>query len=152
MTFITALVRTFISSLPGTERVGRQSKHFCDLLKEIKRRARSWKYSGEVDLLLLNARKGTELEAELDFSTVVAVMINRLKADEVIGTVPELFEQIFEYADSGEGPVTAEGFSDQRGLALGRAWLAGLVDYIPAKAGVLWKKGRHFAVVDLSES
>src|SRR5262245_46709604 len=126
------------------------SKYFNDLLREVKGEAKKWTYSGEVDLLLLNAYMVAE-EAHLDFSTSVVLQIDQLKADEVIKTVPQLFEKIFSYAEGSPEPSMTAGFSDRSGLAIGRSWLTDLVtSYLPGNAGELWKKGRHYAVLDLT--
>jgi len=127
------------------------SKFFNDLLNEMKKEAKNWKYSGEVDLLLLNALSESEDEVRLDFTTCVTLAISRLKADKVIGTVPELFEQIFSYAEEAPDLARAERFSDKSGVSVGRTWLVDLVtSHLPLKTGTLWTKGHHYAIVDLT--
>lgn len=128
------------------------SKYFNDLLNEVKRQAKKWKYSGEVDLLLLNARMGPKGVVQLDFSISVALSISRLKADKVIESVPELFERIVSYAENAPELTRVEDFSDVSGLSIGRSWLVNLAtSYLPVNAGDLWKQGRHHAVIDLTE-
>ncbi|NVN91492.1 MAG: hypothetical protein HXX11_12955 [Desulfuromonadales bacterium] len=128
------------------------SKYFNDLLEEVKREAKKWHYSGEVDLLLLNAYYESEDAVCLDFSSSVVLKISRLKTDKAIETVPELFERIFLYAEASQEPTSTEKFSDKSGLKIGRTWLVDLATkYLPGNAGDLWKKGRHYAVLDLTE-
>jgi hypothetical protein len=127
------------------------SKYFSDLLKEVRSEATKWKYSGEIDLLLLNAYEGAKDAARLDFSTSVVLMISQLRADIPTETVAGLFERIFSYAEASQESATTEGFSDKSGLTIGRSWLVDLAtSYLPGKAGDLWKKGRHYAVHDLT--
>jgi len=128
------------------------SKLFNDLLNDVKHEAVNWNYSGEVDLLLLNAYRGPDRKVHLDFSGCVALAISRLKNDGAITSAPELFEQIFSYAESASGlPLTYE-FSDRMGLSVSRSWLTKLVtSYLPLKSGTLWQEGRHFAITDLTE-
>jgi hypothetical protein len=126
------------------------AQHFNRLLSEVHEYTPQLKYSGEVDLLLVNARRDSFGLVDLDFSNVVVLMISRMKADKIIDSAPELFERIFEYAESADSPVTVEGFSDASGKLLARSWLDDLLSILPGKAGALWKKGRHFAVQDLS--
>lgn len=125
------------------------SKLFNDFLKEVKSEAKKWKYSGESDLLLLNAYKEGKDAVHLDFSTSIVLNISQLKADRVIESAPQLFERIFSYAENSPKPATTIEFSDISGLTIGRSWLVELVtDYLPGKTGDLWKKGRHYAVYD----
>jgi hypothetical protein len=126
------------------------SKYFNDLLTDVRKQAKKWRYSGEVDLLLLNAYPGFEGKARLDFSTTVALMISRLKADKAIESAPELFEDIFTYAEAPREHAPTQGFSDQKGLETGRSWLVDLAASLAGKAGALWTKGRHYAVLDLT--
>lgn len=126
------------------------AEQFNNLLGQVEEETPQFTYSGEVDLLLLNARRNPVAGIDLDFSKVIMLKISRMKKDEAIESVPELFESIFKYVDSADSPATVEGFSDARGALLGRTWLESLLAYIPGKAGTLWKKGRHFAVQDFS--
>ncbi len=127
------------------------SKHFNDFRKEVKSEAKKWTYSGEVDLLLLNAYKEAENSIHLDFSMSVVLNISQLKTDKVIESAPQLFERIFSYAENSPKPANIIGFSDRSGLAIGRSWLVKLVtDYLPGNTGDLWKQGRHYAVYDLT--
>ena len=78
-------------------------------------------------------------------------MISRLKADKAIESAPELFEAIFAYAEDPRQHAPTKGFSNQQGLQTARSWLADLTTALPGKAGTLWTKGRHYAVLDLTE-
>ena len=128
------------------------SKYFNDLLDEVRSAAPRWRYSGDVDLLLLNAIPDQTGEVTLDFSVLVALNVTQLKMDKAIETVPQLFEQIFAYAEKPRVANSVEGFSDAQGITAGQSWLVDVVTtYLPGKVGDLWKKGRHYAVVDATE-
>ena len=99
---------------------------------------------------LFNAIEGTRNAARLDFTTCLSFAITQLKEDKAIGSVPELLERIFSYAESAPEISSTEQFSDKRGFAVFRDWLLNLPSQLPLKTGELWTKGRHFAVVDLT--
>jgi len=127
------------------------SKYFNDFRKEIESAAKSWKHSGEVDLILLNARPDTDELAKLDFTGAVVLRIDQLKKDKVIESAPILFEEIFRYAEGQRGGDPTWGFSDEMGFKEGRSWFIDLlVSWLPLKTGELWKKGRHYAVLNLT--
>ena len=127
------------------------SKYFNDLLKEVRREAKTWAYSGEVDLILLNAFRDTDEMARLDFSVCLSLPDFRMKADGVIQSVGELFEQIFAYAECASNSLLVQNFSDSKGLSVARSWLTDLAtSYLPAKLGDVWKSGHHYAVVNLA--
>jgi hypothetical protein len=128
------------------------SKYFNDFRQEVVLETGSWKYSGEVDLLLLNAYPDSEELARLDFTGAVVLRLDQLKEDKVITSAPILFEQIFDYAERQSGDDPTWGFSDSMGLREGRSWFIELVmSLLPLKAGELWKKGRHYAVLNLAK-
>ncbi len=127
------------------------SKYFHDFRKEIESAARNWKYSGEVDLILLNARPDTGELAKLDFTGAVVLRIDQLKKDKLIESAPSLFEKIFRYAEGQRGDDPTWGFSDEMGFKEGRSWFIDLlVSRLPLKTGELWKKGQHYAVLNLT--
>lgn len=128
------------------------SKLFNDFLKEIKEASKGkWKYSGEVDLILLNTYPETEELARLDFSKSLVLYLNKLKNDNIIESIAELFELIFHYADKQDGNDPTWGFSNSMGFREGKSWFVDLIlSLLPAKTGKLWKAAKHYAVLDLT--
>lgn len=119
---------------------------FSNFLDEVEPQTPQWGYSGEVDLLLLNAYPDDETGARLDFSGIMVFMISRMKSDGLINSAAELFEHIFRYArdQCSENPTWA--FSDLMGLHEGKSvFMDGLMSIIPS--GKAWKKGYHYAVL-----
>jgi hypothetical protein len=105
-----------------------------------------WRYSGEVDLLLMNTRYDEERRAaQLQLTDVVALDLARAKADGAISSVAVLLQGLFRYAESQDGRDPAWGYA---GRQVGRNVTEGLthavLSALPADLGVLWKKGRHF--------
>jgi hypothetical protein len=128
------------------------SKHFHDFRKEIESTAKSWKYSGEVDLILLNAYPDTDDLARLDFTGAVVLRIDQLRNDKLIESAPNLLEKIFRYAEVQRGDDPTWGFSDEMGFKEGRSWFVELVlSRLPLKTGELWKRGSHYAVLNLTQ-
>jgi hypothetical protein len=103
-----------------------------------------------VDLLLLNATWDEAGETLLDFNSGVCLRLSQMRRDGIVGSVPELFEKIFQYAMKQDGKDPTWGFSDKMGLAVAKSWFIELVlSLLPHKTGELWKKGRHYAHVAL---
>ena len=128
------------------------AKHFNDFRNEIKSKAKSWNYSGEVDLVLLNAHPDTYELAKLNFTRAVVLRVDQLKKDKLIESAPVLFEKICSYADGQRGDDPTWGFSDEMGLKVGRSWFVDLVQSkLLLKTGQLWKKGSHYAVLNLTQ-
>jgi hypothetical protein len=127
--------------------------YFNELRSEVRAAARQWEYSGEVDLLLLNAYPESTESARLDFTGAMVLKLNQLKEDKLIESVPVLFEKIFSYAEKQDGTDPTWGFSDRMGLEVGRGWFEDLVcSLLPRQTGQLWKRGRHYAVLNLARS
>jgi hypothetical protein len=127
------------------------SKYFDDFRREIESMAKSWKYSGDVDLILVNARPDSDKMAKLDFTSAVVLRIDQLQKDKAIESVPNLFENIFRYADGQIGDDPTWGFSDKMGFKVGRSWFVDrLLSWLPWKTRELWKKGRHYAILNLT--
>lgn len=128
------------------------SKYFHDFRKEIESTAKSWKYSGEVDLILLNAYPDTDDLARLDFTGAVVLRIDQLRNDKLIESAPDLLEKIFRYAEGQRGDDPTWGFSDEIGFKESRSWFVELVlSRLPLKTGELWKRGSHYAVLNLTQ-
>jgi hypothetical protein len=110
-----------------------------------------WKYSGNVDLILVNAHPDTEEYARLDFSRSIILYLSKLKNDKLIESIGELFELIFTFAEHQQGSDPTWGYSNAMGFREGKSWFINLIlALLPAKAGRLWKAAKHYAVLDLA--
>jgi hypothetical protein len=111
-----------------------------------------WRYSGDCDLLLMNACHDTSARrAALDFKSAIVCHLDAMKAAGAIASVPSLFERIFQYAEHADGNDPAWGFSDSQGFsAAGSALKRFLLSLLPKEIGKDAEKAAHFAVVDIS--
>jgi len=123
---------------------------FINLCKDIGQLTR-WRYSGEADLIMANARFDLDSKAvSLDFSTAVVLDLELMLKDEAILSVGRLFENICQYADHYHSEDPTYAFSDRRGInTLGSSIIDGIVDSLPKAAGLLWKRGRHYRSINL---
>ena len=122
-------------------------EYFGSFRQKIMRRT-NWEYSGEPELLLLNARYSEAQGAKLDFSGVIRCRLDEMLRDGAIVSVGHFFEQIFNYAESESGLDPTWGFSDN----MGRNGLMSVVLSLLKKG---WAVGdllalHHFAVRDVS--
>lgn len=109
-----------------------------------------WKYSGEVDLILLTAYVDQkEDSAKIDFSNVLVFDLDLMLRDKAIHTVGRLFEEVFRYSEGHLTNQNTISFSDSKGLrALRISLFDGLLSMLPKALGVTWKKSVHFRTVN----
>lgn len=87
---------------------------FIQLVDEIEAIS-SWRYSGDPDLVLTNARYDpAKRAAYLDFGQRVQCRLQRMKDIGAITSVPSLIEDIIRYADNADGEDPTWGFSDSQ--------------------------------------
>lgn len=125
---------------------------FVDIVKQFKKMT-TWKYSGEVDLILANARYDeVQDKAYIDFSSAIVLRLDEMRKDGLIQSVGTLFQEIFDYAEDKDSGDDTWGFSDSKGIkVLWQALESVVLDILPASACRLWTKGKHFAVLDVAE-
>lgn len=113
-----------------------------------------WRYSGETDLVLLNAIYDPHTKkAMLDFSTVLTITLERAIEDKAISSLPIFLEQLIHWAKEYDGAHPTWDFSDSRGLRLaGDALKKFLISLLPGKIGENVVKAFHFYTKDLSIS
>lgn len=110
-----------------------------------------WRYSGGVDLVLLNAKQREKQEMELDFSGAIAINLDEAKADKAIKSIETFFEKIFQYAESQSGLDPTWGFSDHLGLKIVKSVLKGVaLSALPKSVSAEATKAFHFTVKDIS--
>jgi Leucine Rich repeats (2 copies) len=116
-------------------------KAFSDFVNELEK-ATKWRYSGETEVIILNALKLFEDCLILDIDTMIK--------DNAINRTSELFESLIQYSRSNESRATAYQYSDSKTPNIfGRAVLDVLSEG-PKALGKTWKSGRHFAVKSIA--
>ena len=125
---------------------------FNEFREEMETKTR-WKYSGEVDLLITDARLNTVTEqAELDFSSVVVCNLNAMVRDKTIPSIASFFEGIFGYAESQNELDPIWGFSDKMGLEkTGLSIRRAILSLLPKNLGADVERLAHLAVRDVSK-
>ena len=118
--------------------------------KDIEQRSR-WRYSGEADLLLLNATRGTsENGVSLDFSTTIVCDLDRMVRDNAIRSVRRFFEDLIRFAETVQQPNPTWGFSDKMGQKTAVSALKRVVlSLLPKQLGADYVRAEHFAVRDV---
>lgn len=124
---------------------------FERLRQETQQRS-TWVYSGEADLILLNARKGGPgQDATLDWSSAVCCDLEMMKKDKAIESVRRFFEDIFRFADAPAGEDPAWAFSDMMGASKARSGLLRFIlSILPKQLRELYLEAQHLAVRDIS--
>lgn len=103
-----------------------------DQLREVIEGKTSWRYSGATDLILLNVVAGSNSRIDLDFANTFFFPLGRMKADRIIYSTEEFFEDIFRFADSYQGDDAVTDFT--RPSDIGEVKLA------PSNIAVLWHR------------
>jgi hypothetical protein len=113
---------------------------------------RKWRYSGDSDLILANARFDRETdEVVMDFSTAICVDLLEAKNDRAITSVSALFEKIFQFAEGATGDDPTWGFSEKMGARIGRnVLLEAVFALLPSGIREKSRHALHFYVRDLS--
>lgn len=88
------------------------TKKFNQLRKRIEQMS-SWRYSGEVDLVLLNVKSSHSGELNLDFQQYISYPLYDMKQQGTIDTVAMFFERIFRFADNCTGNNELQDLSSQ---------------------------------------
>jgi len=125
---------------------------FNNLREEIENRS-NWQYSGECDLIIINARYNKkESRVILDFTCCVAININDLIRVGVITSTMKLFEDIFRYAEAQRHDDPTWGLSDELGFGSSKEGLKNIIlNLLPSGAGKEIEKVSKFAVINISK-
>jgi len=112
-----------------------------------------WKYSGECDLVITNAKINPQTEkVYFDYTKFIKVNIDELKRIGAIPSVMALFESIFRYADEQDPTDPTWGLSDSLGIDSSKsALLKMILSLLPRNIGKEAEKITHFAVIDASK-
>ena len=117
----------------------------------------TWEYSGGCDLILANAGlrmpadSGRQAEAYLDFSTAIAVNLEKMKAEGAIDSVAGFFEQIIRFTEKYDGSDPTWGFSDAEAKTLAGSALKSVVSLADSERPSVDTSSRrfYFAVRDI---
>jgi hypothetical protein len=112
----------------------------------------SWKYGGGVDLLLANGRYDAQTEnGTVDFTSSIAMNLDKAKEEKAILSVEQFFEEIFRYAEEQSGDDPTWGFSDRMGAQLAGSAFKSLILYLlPKSIREDARKAFHFYVRDIA--
>jgi hypothetical protein len=129
---------------------------FYDCIYWLQARSK-WKYSGETELVLLNARRAQEgnenpvwSEVELDLSSVVTLILESAMRDKAINSVASFMEQLIQFTENYSGNDPAWGFSDAQAGRLSVSALTNLLlAILPAAVRNDVKRALHFYVSGL---
>jgi len=126
-------------------------KSYNEFRKDIESKT-TWKYSGDVDLLLLNAKLNPQNERpNLDWETTIVCQLDSMIKDGAIRSVGEFLESIFKFAENQNGEDPTWGFSDLQGLKKGKNWLIEVVLHLlPKHLADAARGAKHFSVRDVS--
>jgi hypothetical protein len=108
----------------------------------------TWRYSGEADLLLMNALfDENDGRARLDFESALVCDLQRMKRDGAIETVQRFFEDVSRFAEHAPVNDPTWGFSDRMGIHSAGAGLKRIIlSLLPKNLGEEYKRVEHFAV------
>jgi hypothetical protein len=112
-----------------------------------------WTYSGETDLLLINAIFDFEDETIfIDYSKVIWLVLDRVLKDNPNLSIGNLFEKICTFADNtvAKNPINSISYSEGF-KALGHALVDNLTEDIKKLLINLFKSADHFQVVDIEK-
>jgi hypothetical protein len=114
--------------------------------------ASGWRYSGEVDLLLVNAHLDTDSgDALVDFRSGAEIRLANAIADQAIGSVAGLLERLFEYAERNPHTANAARFAvKQAGKTIAGSLVDVVLGALPLDVRQLWKQGRHIRPIALA--
>lgn len=123
---------------------------FDELRKEIQKRTK-WKYSGEVDFLLVTAVwDAKRQQTEIDFSQSMVIVPDQAILDKAIKSFSQLFERLCDRLENANRQISTTRISDLEGLRLlAKEVLDSLIEQLPSLLRSIWKKGLHFKTTDL---
>lgn len=125
---------------------------FIRFSEEISSRSR-WKYSGECDLILLNAFYNSDKQSvELDFSRAIVCQLDQMKKDEAIFSLASFFQKIFHYAKYPDQSDPSRSLSNLLGGEKGGAALMRFIlSFLPKDLGKDFARLAWFTTKDISK-
>ena len=110
-----------------------------------------WEWSGDTDLLLVNAHTDGNLWAALDWSSVICLRLERALDDKAIDSCVSFFTRLIAFAQGDQGRNPAAKFSNERGKALvGPILWQALTFLLPKEFRKYADRARNFVVQDVT--
>jgi hypothetical protein len=113
----------------------------------------SWTYSGGTDIIITNARyNAASKTASLDFSSALAIDLDKAKKEEAIQDIPHLIETIFEFVKNLNEDIHDPAFvySDRHGHRIIRSSLKNLLlSFLPKPFQPEARRAFHFIAQDI---
>ncbi|WP_351079233.1 hypothetical protein [Shewanella sp. CAL98-MNA-CIBAN-0140] len=104
-----------------------------------------WKYSGENELLLLDASPSSDV-SNLNINNAIVCNLERMKSDKAFSSVRSLLEDVIRYASSTSATDAWE-FSDKKGGELAVDLLKNtMLSFLPKQFQTSYKKAESYAV------
>lgn len=112
-----------------------------------------WEWSGDTDLLLVNAHTDGNIWAALDWSSVICMRLERALDDKAIDSCVSFFTKLIAFAQGTQGPNPAARFSNERGKALvGPILWQALTFLLPKEFRKYADRARNFVVQDVTRA
>lgn len=127
------------------------SNQFIAFQREIESKTK-WRYSGGVELLLANAKFDNKTQTpSIDFNSALVCLLDQMKKDGAIVSVPSFFEEIFRFAENASDDNPTWGFSDTQGKNIGSnaIWQA-IVSCLPKGLQEKANQAKYLAIRDIS--
>lgn len=124
---------------------------FEALRKEVQKHS-LWKYSGEADLILVNATiNESDQDPVLDWSSAICCDLEGMKKDKAIESVRRFFEAIFIFVDKYDGTDPVRDFSDQQGINKAKSGLMRLIfSLLPKPLQDVYSESKHLVIRDIA--
>lgn len=127
-------------------------EHFNKFRMELEGSSK-WRYSGGCDLLLFNSRLNADADISLDFSTSIALHLDKVSELIATPTVGQLFESIFRYAEEQDEKDPTWGLSDYLGIqTIRNGFWDAIVGVLPEAVRKPLGAARHLVVENVALS
>jgi hypothetical protein len=111
----------------------------------------SWQYSGETELILLNARKNKAGLTYLDYNSAIVCNLESMSRDKAFSSVRAFFSDVFRFAAKSWDLNPAWELSDNSGLKQGRLGLKeAILSILPKVVSDTYIRSKHFAIKSLN--
>lgn len=126
-------------------------KAFTAVVDDLER-VTKWEYSGEVELLLVTAKKDGDQRAFLDYQTAIVCNLERMAKDKAFTSVRSFFEDIFKFTKENTTSSNAFNLSDRKGLDIGASAIRNcILSLLPKNIRDDYKKIEHYAIRNLEQ-
>lgn len=137
-----------VASIDGTDWYFSEAA-FSEVIDQLEKETR-WSYSGETELILLSAHKGSDGKAELDFGSAIVCNLERMESDGAFSSIRSFFAQIFKFAKQKRASDPAWAFSDHAGVGVGKSAIKdGILGLLPSSLRQRYRQAEHYAVRDI---